>query len=205
MISHWESKLDSLSLDNDTTCTEFVNLFEMYVRKLTKLGETWGDDRMVREFKSRVHHEDYDTEVRTHEGQFKDLIKIVRKREQDLNRLASHSSKVNKRTRRFKAPSGDDDEEGGRKSDSGEKGRKKSEPEKTTPYIPFIPKFLYNSLDQNTKKNLATWRKIVNQGNTMGKDDLVTNDKGGNESDTNSEPPKKKQRPGGKEKEPIHY
>ena len=38
MVSHWETKLNGIRLDVDTSCTEFINNFEMYTRKLTKLG-----------------------------------------------------------------------------------------------------------------------------------------------------------------------
>ena len=48
MISHWESSLDATVLDADTSVTEYINNFEMYVRKLVKLGETWSDDKKVR-------------------------------------------------------------------------------------------------------------------------------------------------------------
>ena len=74
MISHWEGKLTALYLDKDTTATEYINNFEMYVRKLTKLGETWSDDKKVREFKENVDDPDYDTEVRVHDGDFEQLV-----------------------------------------------------------------------------------------------------------------------------------
>ena len=49
MIAHWEKKLRNLQLDQDTSATEYINSFEMYVRKLTELGENWSDAKKVRE------------------------------------------------------------------------------------------------------------------------------------------------------------
>ena len=37
MIHHWEQKLKSVALDKDTSATEYINNFEMYVRKLVGL------------------------------------------------------------------------------------------------------------------------------------------------------------------------
>ena len=70
MISHWERKLETTVLDVDTSATEYINNFEMYIRKLVKLGETWSDDEKVRKFKKSVSDPDYDTEVRIHKGNF---------------------------------------------------------------------------------------------------------------------------------------
>ena len=94
-------------LDADTSATEYINNFEMYARKLVKLGETWSDDKKVREFKRSVSDSDYDMEVRIHSGTFTELVEIVRKREQDLGRSALETSRNNKHTRRFKF--GDDE------------------------------------------------------------------------------------------------
>ena len=112
MISHWETKLNSINLDQDTSCTEYINNFEMFVRKLTKLGETWTDDKMVHEFKQRVYNPDYDTEIRIHTGDITALIKNVRIREQDLDRQSAHQSKNNKCNRCFfKDAEKDEDDE----------------------------------------------------------------------------------------------
>ena len=90
MIQHWETKLGDISLDKDSSANEYINNVEMYVRKLTKLGENWNDDKMVREFKAGVHDEDYgDIEVRVHSGTFAQLIEVRRGREQDLDCNAS--------------------------------------------------------------------------------------------------------------------
>ena len=52
LISYWERKqLDNVTLDKDSSATEYINNFEMYVRKLTKLGENWSNHKMCREFK----------------------------------------------------------------------------------------------------------------------------------------------------------
>ena len=183
MISFWERKLNSVTLDRDTSATEYINNFEMYVRKLTNLGENWTDDKKVREFKSGVDDPDYDTEVRVHKGTFDNLIETVRKREQDLDRAADHQSRKNKRTRRVKFEVGSDDEKTNSQKGNGPPGKPK-------PYIPFMPKFLFMSLDANAKKNMTTWRKMVNQGDTMDKKDLVNPGKGN--EDKNSDQPAKK-------------
>lgn len=47
MISHWEYTLEATVLDVDTSGTEYINNYEMYVRKLVKLGENWSDDKKV--------------------------------------------------------------------------------------------------------------------------------------------------------------
>ena len=100
-------------LDVDTSDTEYIIFFEMYVRKLMKLGENWTDDKKVREFKKSVSDPDYDTEVRVHKGNFAKLVETVRNREQDLGRSALESSRKNKCTRRvnFGEDDGLDDEE----------------------------------------------------------------------------------------------
>ena len=84
MIEHYENKLRNLSLDSDTTATECINNFELFVRKLEKLEGTWSDDKKFREFKSQVTSDLYDTECRIHNGNFKELIGIICKRETDL-------------------------------------------------------------------------------------------------------------------------
>ena len=177
MIFYWERKLGDVVLDVDTSATEYINNFEMYVRKLTKLGENWTDDKKVREFKKGVSDPDYDTEVRVHKGNFAKLIETVRKREQDLERSATHQSRKNKRTRRVGKFENDSDEQEDEKSKSGGKRRTGDSPHgKPIPHIPFIPKFLFMSLDANTRKNLMTWRKMTNQGETMEKKDLVSSE-----------------------------
>ena len=39
MIHISERKLDGISLDRDTSATEYIKNFEVYVKKLTKLGD----------------------------------------------------------------------------------------------------------------------------------------------------------------------
>ena len=53
-----------------------------------------------------------------------------------------------------------------------------------------MPKFLFTSLDANAKKNMTTWRKMVNQGDNMEKKDLVNPGKR-NEVKNPDLPPKK--------------
>ena len=99
IFSHWESKLDATSLDQDTYATEYMNNSEMYAQKLGNLGENWTDKKKFWEFKKGVSDPDYDTEVRIHRGTFSELIKIVREIEQDLDQTVMDSSWKNKRTR----------------------------------------------------------------------------------------------------------
>ena len=117
MIAHWETKLEENVLDKDTTATAYINNFEMYVRKLKLLNETWDEDKRVREFKKRVEDPDYDTEIHVHKDSFNDMITEIRKREQELDRVARESSKKNKRTRRvvFENDGSSDENDGSKK------------------------------------------------------------------------------------------
>ena len=118
MIEHHEKKLENIYFYTDTTATEYINSFEMWVRKLEKLeGNDWSDNKKVREFKNNVSDEDYDTECRVHSGTFLELIKKIRTRETNLN---NKSSKSNKRQRIFKKDDdGDDDKVNDGKGDKG--------------------------------------------------------------------------------------
>ena len=192
MIHHWEQKLKSITLDKDTSATEYINSFEMYVRKLVGLGESWSDDKKIREFKLNVTDPDYDTESRVHNGSFADLVKVIRKREEHLNRLAETTTRSNKRTRRMMQD--DEDEDESNKKQSFKSSKRKiaddSHGDKPNLHIPFIPTFLYRTLDENAKKNVTLWRRKVNNGETMVKDDLVLTGEKGNDKD--SDPPSKK-------------
>ena len=163
MIGFYEKKLENLVLDVDTTATEYIDSFEMWVRKLEKLeGHDWSDDKKVREFKNNVIDEDYDTECRVHSGTFQELIKDIRKRETILN---NKSNKVaNKRQRRFKK---DDDDDTAMETDKGTGSNPKAKYK-----IPFVPNFLYISLDTAGRRTLTNWRAITNAGGTMTFDDL---------------------------------
>ena len=44
MVADWENKLEKTILDVDTSATEYINNFEMYVWKLVKLGENWSEE-----------------------------------------------------------------------------------------------------------------------------------------------------------------
>ena len=127
MIAHWEKKLRNLQLDQDTSATEYINSFEMYVRKLTELGENWSDAKKVREFKFNVIDEDYDT----YSGDFAELRSKVRIREEFLKKRADEAKFNNKRTRRMK---GADEEQ------------ETIDRNKKIPFIPFIPRFLFNTI-----------------------------------------------------------
>ena len=195
MISHWERKLANISLDQDTSATEYINNFEMYVRKLVKLGENWSDDKKIREFKKGVLDDDYDTEVRVHSGNFDKLIETVRQREQHLERSAEHRSQNNKRSRRVRFKDDDSDDEEQKSNKLTKKKSENDRPGKSTPYIPFIPKFLFASLKGSARTNIVKWRKMTNQGETMGKDDLVLSDVEEKEKD-----PEKSSKKSGKKK-----
>ena len=191
MISHWENKMDKTALDVDSTsATEYINNFEMYVRKLVKLGKNWSDDkRKVREFKKSVADPDYETEVRVHNGNFAKLIETVRKREQDLGRAALDTSRVNKRSRRVKYDDETSEDEDKRKSD---KYKRKGDTSKVKPFIPFMPKFVFAStLNSEGKTNFTTWRRMVNQGETMEKKDLGTSKEVAEDAATPSKKPGK--------------
>ena len=185
MIAHYEAKLKGLFLDRDTTATEYINNFELYVRKLEKLEGVWSDDKKVREFKDRITDADYDTETRVHTGDFNSLVKSFRSREQDLEKRSNQD----KRQRRFKANSDDELD----KEDVKQGGNNYKPPGDGKERIPFIPKFLYRSLDTNGKRNIAKWRSLVNQGKTMAASDLVK-DNESKDTGSDKDPPKKRQR-----------
>jgi hypothetical protein len=86
MADHYTNKLDILTLDNDTTATEFINSFDSYVRKIEKFeGQVWNEDKKIREFKKRIVSEDYDTEKRTFDGStLEEFVSKLRKRDRIL-------------------------------------------------------------------------------------------------------------------------
>ena len=173
MISHWESRLESTVLDVDTSATEYINNFEMYVRKLMKIGENWTDDKKVREFKKSVSDPDYNTEVHVHKGKFAKLVETVRKREQDLGCPALESSRKNKRTRRVKF--GEDDELDDKEPRKANKKKNKETPRvDKSSYVPFMPKFVFATFNSKAKTNFSKWRQLTNQGETMEKKHLET-------------------------------
>ena len=169
MITHWENKLSLTTLGIDTSATEYINNFEMHVRKLVKLGENWSDDKKVREFKKYVSDPDYDTEVRIHKGTFAHLVEIVRKREQDLGRLVLESSQKNKRARRAVKFDKDKDDE----SEDREKKNKVETPMGKEACVPFMPKFVFATFNSDAKTNFSKWRQLTNQGETMDRKHLV--------------------------------
>ena len=155
MIAHWEKKLCNLKLDQDTSATEYIHSFEMYVRALTELGEYWSDAKKVREFKLNVIDEDNDTEIRVHSGDFAELRSKVRIREEFLQKRADEAKFNNKRTRRMK---GADEEQ------------ETIDRNKKIPFIPLIPRFLFNTIkDQDVRTNLSKWRKMINNSESMEK------------------------------------
>ena len=45
---------------------------------------------------------------------------------------------------------------------------------KSSPFIPFMPKLLFNTLDSAAKSNFTKLRNMSNQGESMGKKYIVT-------------------------------
>ena len=161
IIDYWDTKLQSLRLDVDTPATEFVNKFEIYVRKLEKYEGQWSDFKRVREFKKRVTDDGYETEIRTCKAGYDELIETVRTREQDL--LKEQLNQTGKITRRFKAPD-DVPTQGGDPTNS----------HTTTPSkIPYLPTCLTQALDATARAIIVKWRSLANSGRKMSSNDLV--------------------------------
>ena len=160
-------------LDVDTSATEYINNFEMYVRKLMKLGENWTDNKKVRESKKSVSHPEYDTEVRVHKGNFSKLVEAVRKREQDLGRSALEFSRKNKRARcvKFVEDDGSDDEEP--RKPKKKKNKETPRGDKSS-HVPFMPNLVFATFNSEAKTIFSKWRQLTNQGETMEKKHLET-------------------------------
>ena len=185
MLEHYSSKLEDLILDNDNTATEFINNFDLYVRKLEKLEGTWSEDKKIREFKKRVISEDYGVEKRTHKTTFADLVQSFRNREQTIG-LEVISEK---RQRRFVRKGDPFDKVTGSGDDGGKKDSSKSS--KKNYNVPFIPGFLFRSFDKATKKNVRKWRDLTNAGRDMAESDMYRD--GASKSDTPDTPSEKEQ------------
>jgi len=64
---------------------------------------------------------------------------------------------------------------------------------KNIPFIPFIPKFLFNTIkDQDVRTNLSKWRKMINNGETMENGDIVSSSSGSNSGSNESDKPPSK-------------
>ena len=126
MDDHYTKKLDVLLLDKDISSTNFMQSFDLYVRKIEKFeGQTWSEEKKIREFKKRIVSYDYNTEKRTFMGNtLKEFIALLRKREQDLDTEAISDDKVQ---RTFKKSDEDSRDQGGKSKDV----RKGSNPSKT--------------------------------------------------------------------------
>ena len=68
MISQCEANPPPQNPYLDLSCTKYINNFEMFLRKLTKLGDIWYDKKVIKNFKQTVEDPDYDTEVTTKYG-----------------------------------------------------------------------------------------------------------------------------------------
>ena len=66
MLNHYSTKLDVLYLDDNTSATEFINKFDLYMRKIEKLDGAWSEEKRLREFLKCVTSQDYDVEKRVH-------------------------------------------------------------------------------------------------------------------------------------------
>lgn len=190
MAEHYYNKLDNLYLDNDTTATEFINKFDLYVRKIESFDASWSETKKVREFKKRITSEDYDVEKRTHKsGQpLADLIKMIRDQEQSLEsqRIVERST-----VRRFK-----NNDDGSVSSAGSSRGRGSNNGGTSTDrkaYIPFILGFLFKSLDRAGKRNVRRWRDMVNAGQTMQPSDLwFPSSEGGGDNKSGKDSPSTK-------------
>ena len=187
MLEHYSTKLDALILDNDTTATEFINNFDLFVRKIEKIDGGWSEEKKIREFKKRVTSKDYDVEKRTHKTTFKDLVQNFRDREQAMETEAI----TEKVTRRFQK---NDDNKSEKDSDSdfasSKKGNGKDlQSSSNKDHIPFVPGILFKSFDSDTKKNVRKWRDLVNAGRTMAPSDMISggDDKSGSQDKKPSE------------------
>ena len=96
------------------------------------------------------------------------------------------SSRENKRTRLVKFDGDDSDDDAQHKSENNKISD--SPGGKSSPFIPFMPNFLFNTLDSAAKSKFTKWRNMVNQGGGIDKKDLVTPK--GVDKDTDT-PPKK--------------
>ena len=157
IVKHYSNKLRSLFLDRDNSASNYINDFEIYVRKIEKYEGAWTEDKKIREFIENVTDEDYDTEMRVHDDSYANLINAFRKRERDLGNKGDED----KRQRRFKANPGLDLQKEGRKK---EKGKGNGDVEK----IPLMPKFLFSSFTATQKTQFSKmafaqqcWQKHV--------------------------------------------
>ena len=180
IVKHYSNKLRSLFLDRDNSASNYINAFEIYVRKIEKYEGAWTEDKKIREFIENVTDEDYDTEMRVHDTSYANLINALRKRERDLG----NKDDEDKRQRRFKANSGLDLQKEGRKK---EKGKGNGDVEK----IPLMPKFLFSSFTATQKRNVAKWRSLSNAGKNMLRSDFITKSKDDDNNESVDTPPPK--------------
>ena len=47
MVEHWESIIKDIPLNRDTSTTNHINTFELYVHKLEKLEVSWTDGNKI--------------------------------------------------------------------------------------------------------------------------------------------------------------
>ena len=81
MLECYSNKLSALVLDNDMTATEFINKFDIYVRKIETFDSKWSEDKKIREFKKKVISQNYDVEKRVHKITMEMLVQNFRNEE----------------------------------------------------------------------------------------------------------------------------
>ena len=79
-----------------TSCTEYINNFNIYVCKLPNLVDTWTYDKFVREFKQGVYNMEHNMEFINQKGTFTDLVSTVRKRGEYLDHPVDNKIQNNK-------------------------------------------------------------------------------------------------------------
>ena len=152
LADHYTNKLEALFLDHDATATEFVNSFESFTRKIEKFeGQTWSEDKKIREFKRRIIRDDYEIEKRnSNVTTLIDFISLLKKREQDLEMEAT--TKTQHRYKRMD----DSESRNGKTNESRGNTREGTSSDSTSGKnkVPFIPNILFRSLDEAGKKNV---------------------------------------------------
>ena len=65
MLMHYDGKLKNLALNEDTTASEFINIFEQYIQASKTYSETQIDNKQLRWFKQQIVGKNYITEKRS--------------------------------------------------------------------------------------------------------------------------------------------
>ena len=112
----------------------------------------------------RVISEDYNVEKRVWKSTLKDLMQDFRTREQTIeSKVINNNVKATQRLKHLNDSEFEDD----KSNVATEKSRSNKH------NIPFVPNFLFRSLDENAKKNIRKWRDLVNSRRTMAPNDVA--------------------------------